>query len=128
MYFLLMKKSHSRIIDGIVNEKGFITDFCEASFREAEQAVKKTSVCADGRRDYRQQPFITIDDQDAKDFDDAIWCIESSRGGGKLIVAIADVAAYVPPGGELDKAAKNRGHFRLSARPGFTHATRSDFQ
>ena len=81
MYFLLMKKSHSRIIDGIVNEKGFITDFCEASFREAEQAVKKTSVCADGRRDYRQQPFITIDDQDAKDFDDAIWCIESSRGG-----------------------------------------------
>ena len=104
-----MKKSHSRIIDGIVNEKGFITDFCEASFREAEQAVKKTSVCADGRRDYRQQPFITIDDQDAKDFDDAIWCIESSRGGGKLIVAIADVAAYVPPGGELDKAAKNRG-------------------
>ena len=49
-------------------------------------------------------------------------------GRGKLIVAIADVAAYVPPGGELDKAAKNRGTSVYLPDRVLPHATRSDFQ
>lgn len=61
------------------------------------------------RRDLRDLPLVTIDGADARDFDDAVYC-EPTKQGYKLIVAIADVAAYVKPGSALDTEAAERGN------------------
>ena len=63
--------------------------------------------CA-GRKDLRRLPMVTIDGQDAKDFDDAVYCSPTSQGW-RLVVAIADVAEYVQPGTTIDKEARKRG-------------------
>lgn len=60
------------------------------------------------RLDLRTTPLVTIDGEDARDFDDAVFC-EQVRGGFRLIVAIADVSHYVHPGTALDIEARNRG-------------------
>jgi len=61
-----------------------------------------------GREDMRDIPFVTIDGEDSRDFDDAVYC--EPRGKGWLLkVAIADVSAYVKPDTALDKAAYERG-------------------
>lgn len=62
-----------------------------------------------GREDLRHLPFVTIDGETAKDFDDAV-AIERLPGSGyRLRVAIADVAHYVVAGGAIDREALNRG-------------------
>lgn len=64
-----------------------------------------------GRRDdLRPIPLITIDGEDARDFDDAVWAQATEDGGWHLIVAIADVAWYVRPGDALDREAFKRGN------------------
>ena len=61
-----------------------------------------------GREDLREMPLVTIDGEDAKDFDDAVYA-EPLRGGGwRLIVAIADVSNYVRVGSALDNEARSR--------------------
>jgi ribonuclease R len=61
-----------------------------------------------GREDLRDLPLVTIDGEDAKDFDDAVFA-EAQRGGGwRLVVAIADVSNYVRYGSELDIEARSR--------------------
>src|SRR6266852_5613307 len=62
-----------------------------------------------GRRDLRQLPLVTIDGEDARDFDDAVCVSRVPDGGYRLVVAIADVAHYVKPGGALDREALRRG-------------------
>jgi len=59
------------------------------------------------RVDLRELPLVTIDGEDAKDFDDAVYC-ESNRNGFRLVVAIADVSHYVRPGTPLDEEAQKR--------------------
>lgn len=61
------------------------------------------------RLDLRDLPLITIDGEDAKDFDDAVYC-EPKPNGWRLYVAIADVSFYVRPEMALDKAAIERGN------------------
>ncbi len=61
-----------------------------------------------GRVDLRDVPLVTIDGEDARDFDDAVYCEPIARGGWRLIVAIADVDHYVAAGSELDFEAQNR--------------------
>jgi len=68
------------------------------------------------RVDLRDVPFITIDGEDARDFDDAVYCEQIDLGNGKrarpawrLLVAIADVSHYVRPGDALDDEAVGRG-------------------
>ena len=61
-----------------------------------------------GRVDLRDLPLVTIDGADARDFDDAVYA-EKTRSGFRLVVAIADVSAYVKPGAPLDVEAEQRG-------------------
>jgi ribonuclease R len=61
-----------------------------------------------GRVDLRELPFVTIDGENARDFDDAI-CVRETSKGFKLYVAIADVSHYVPMNSFLDKDAYLRG-------------------
>jgi ribonuclease R len=61
-----------------------------------------------GREDLRDIALVTIDGEDARDFDDAVWC-ERKGNGWRLIVAIADVAHYVKPDSALDAEARERG-------------------
>ncbi|HEY4639526.1 MAG TPA: ribonuclease R [Candidatus Udaeobacter sp.] len=63
-----------------------------------------------GREDLRNQFIVTIDPDDARDFDDAINVEKLANGGWQLGVHIADVAAYVQPGSALDREARRRGN------------------
>lgn len=63
---------------------------------------------ARGRIDLRGLPLVTIDGDDARDFDDAVYA-EAIPGGYRLVVAIADVSHYVRPGTALDAEARARG-------------------
>ncbi|MEK6245201.1 MAG: RNB domain-containing ribonuclease, partial [Pseudomonadota bacterium] len=60
------------------------------------------------RRDLRDLPFVTIDGETAKDFDDAVHAVREGKGF-RLRVAIADVSHYVRPGDALDEDARERG-------------------
>ena len=62
-----------------------------------------------GRKDLRRLPLVTIDGEDARDFDDAVFCKRRSNSW-RLVVAIADVSAYVESDGALDTEALNRGN------------------
>ncbi len=62
-----------------------------------------------GRVDLRDLPLVTIDGEDARDFDDAVYCEKKRGGGWRLWVAIADVSYYVRPPTPLDREARNRG-------------------
>lgn len=64
----------------------------------------------EGRVDLRDLPLVTIDGEDARDFDDAVYCQAKKGGGWRLWVAIADVSYYVRPNTALDKEAINRGN------------------
>ncbi|MGH8120154.1 MAG: ribonuclease R [Gammaproteobacteria bacterium] len=66
---------------------------------------------ADTRRrvDLRALPLVTIDGEDARDFDDAVYCEKTSHGW-RLIVAIADVSHYVRTGSAIDMEARERGN------------------
>ena len=74
-----------------------------------EEADRAASVTLEGREDLRQIPLVTIDGEDARDFDDAVWA-EPDGSGFRLLVAIADVAHYVRPGTTLDREARQRGN------------------
>ncbi|MFA5082797.1 MAG: ribonuclease R [Hydrogenophilaceae bacterium] len=63
----------------------------------------------EGREDVRDLPLVTIDGDDSRDFDDAVYC-EPMGKGFKLWVAIADVSHYVQPGSPLDQEAYERGN------------------
>lgn len=62
------------------------------------------------RIDIRQLALVTIDGEDARDFDDAVYCEPKKGGGWRLWVAIADVSHYVRPGSALDREAQLRGN------------------
>ena len=77
---------------------------------EALDAAARARATPLGKReDLRALPLITIDGEDARDFDDAVWA-EADGDGHRLVVAIADVAHYVRPGSPLDRAARLRGN------------------
>jgi ribonuclease R len=94
---------------GIAFEHGLRTDFSAETLAEAAGLPEDPSPAdLDGREDLRDLPFVTIDGETARDFDDAV-CLEPSRGGSRLYVAIADVSHYVRPGSALDREAAARG-------------------
>lgn len=76
----------------------------------AKISQKVTESQCKGRRDLRHLPFVTIDGENAQDFDDAVYCYEKAKGGYQLYVAIADVSHYVKPQSLLDQEANKRGN------------------
>lgn len=78
----------------------------EAAIRALSAEVSEST--KHGRLDLCTTPLVTIDGEDARDFDDAVYC-ERKGTGFRLLVAIADVSYYVQPGSALDLEARNRG-------------------
>lgn len=82
--------------------------FSEETIREAEALPDDVPAReARHRVDLRDIAFVTIDGEDARDFDDAVWCTTHGNGW-RLLVAIADVSHYVKPGSALDRDAQER--------------------
>lgn len=76
--------------------------------KQIPAAVSETDIV--GRVDLRHLPFVTIDGEDARDFDDAVYCVPKQKGSFQLYVAIADVSHYVQPGSAIDREAIQRGN------------------
>lgn len=91
-----------------IHSHGLPFEFPTEVVREAERFGDsvKTQAKRD-REDIRSLPLVTIDGEDARDFDDAVYC-EPTKDGWKLLVAIADVGSYVAHGTALDREAINR--------------------
>jgi len=100
----------SKLVDLIVAEQGLDTEFPKAVIDEAKAFTDTVSEQdIENRKDLRHLPFVTIDGEDARDFDDAI-CILPRGEGFETWVAIADVAHYVKPQSALDQEALNRSN------------------
>ncbi|MFT8419727.1 MAG: RNB domain-containing ribonuclease [Acetobacter sp.] len=89
------------------------TDFSDTAEQEGAHAAERAAALHNqpaptGRQDLRTLPLITLDDDTAQDYDDAIWA-EATEAGFHLIIAIADVSHYVPAGSALDTQARLRG-------------------
>ena len=78
-----------------------VTQEIQSLSKEVPETAKQDRV------DIRHLPLVTIDGEDARDFDDAVYATKTTKGW-KLLVAIADVSHYVQVNTELDKEAKNR--------------------
>ena len=100
-------------------------EFSAGALREAQAFGDRVDpVEADSRIDLRELPLVTIDGEDARDFDDAVYA-EPHEAGFRLIVAIADVSHYVRPGTALDAGAIERGtsvYFPTRVVPMLPHA------
>ncbi|MGZ5023729.1 MAG: ribonuclease R [Chthoniobacterales bacterium] len=95
----------------IIRKFNFPTEFPAAVVEEAERIPETVDPAMfHDREDLRDQFIVTIDPDDARDFDDAINVERLTSGGWKLGVHIADVSAYVTPGSRLDREALKRGN------------------
>ena len=94
-----------------IHAHGIPSVFRRETQHEADAANPAT---LQGRQDWRNIPFVTIDPPDAKDHDDAVHAehdtASNNQGGFVVNVAIADVAHYVKPGSALDREALTRGN------------------
>ena len=90
-----------------IHAHGIPTAFPESVLDQAKAAKPVTP---EGRTDLRAIPLLTIDPEDARDHDDAVWAGPRDDGGHEVLVAIADVAHYVTPGSALDVEALKRGN------------------
>jgi ribonuclease R len=88
---------------------GLPRDFSDAAQRDAQAHGTQVDPREASRRvDLRDLPLVTIDGEDAHDFDDAVYA-EANGEGWRLVVAIADVSHYVREGTALDAEAQQRG-------------------
>ena len=99
------KLTPSRVVEMAIYGHNLPFEFPREALAEAATVpvdVEPSAIV--GRVDLRALPLVTIDGEDAKDFDDAVYC-EPAAKGFRLIVAIADVSHYVRPGTALDDEA-----------------------
>ncbi|MGL4533860.1 MAG: ribonuclease R [Fusobacteriaceae bacterium] len=99
------------MMEAVIRREGMSEDFPDEALAEARkipQVVTEEEISK--RKDLRNLKIITIDGDDAKDLDDAVYVEKLANGGYKLIVAIADVAHYIEVGSALDKEAFKRGN------------------
>lgn len=85
------------------------SEFNEATLKQANDYKEPTEKDIKGRTDLRDIPLITIDGEDARDFDDAVFAEKRAGGNYRVLVAIADVSNYVTPNSPLDIEAYQRG-------------------
>ena len=93
-----------------IHAHGISTAFPQSALDQAKAAQLLSEEDAKQRTDLRFIPLVTIDPEDARDHDDAVWAGPRDGGGHEVLVAIADVAHYVTPGSALDKEALKRGN------------------
>lgn len=94
----------------VIKRFGLRTDYSPEALKEAQALPSKINQEARaGRKDFRRWPTITIDGEDAQDFDDAVSIKKLPNDNYLLGVHIADVSHYVLPGSALDEEAKKRG-------------------
>ncbi len=88
------------------------SDETTAMVKKLPKEVRVDKNLLKNRQDLRHLPFVTIDGEDAKDFDDAVYAepVKRSRGSWRLYVAIADVSHYVKADTSLDQDAYRRGN------------------
>ncbi|MDG6777577.1 ribonuclease R [Thiomicrorhabdus sp. zzn3] len=97
-------------IDSAIHDHGIPNSWSDALLAELEAIPDEvTEADLEGRKDLRALQLVTIDGEDSKDFDDAVFA-KRRKNGWRLVVAIADVSHYVKPGTELDKEAYQRGN------------------
>lgn len=93
-----------------IHSHGLPFEFPAAALAEAEAyGARIPQDAVAGREDLRGIELVTIDGEDARDYDDAVYCERTRGGGWRVIVAIADVGHYVRPGSALDAEARERG-------------------
>jgi len=103
------KLTPSLVVEAAIHGHDLPHIFPKATLDEASAVPLDVQASeAAGRVHLRGLPLVTIDGEDAKDFDDAVWC-EPNKDGFRLVVAIADVSHYVRPGTALDDEAVVRG-------------------
>jgi ribonuclease R len=98
-------------IDIAIRENNIPFQWSETVIKESNnisEKIKQQDIRE--RIDLRDLPFVTIDGEDSKDFDDAIFCSKKKSGGWRLYVAIADVSHYVKVNSSLDVEAETRGN------------------
>ncbi|MFT7144761.1 MAG: ribonuclease R [Alphaproteobacteria bacterium] len=96
------------IEDALQNHK-IPREFSAACLAEANSIKEPTEAEKKNRVDLRHIPFVTIDGDDSKDFDDAVYAERWGKDGYYVVAAIADVSYYVRPGTVLDDEAQERG-------------------
>ena len=96
----------SDIVENEIKFNGLRQGFSKALNRFSKNLKYKTSV---HHCDLTKIPFVTIDGEDSKDFDDAVWS-ECYKKRTKIMIAIADVSFYVEKGDLIDIEAKKRGN------------------
>ncbi len=102
------KLTPSRLVEMAIYGHNLPNEFPEEALNEAAAVPLDVQAEEIAKRvDLRKMPLVTIDGEDAKDFDDAVYC-ENNKEGFRLVVAIADVSHYVRPGTALDDEATNR--------------------
>ncbi|MBI2712256.1 MAG: ribonuclease R [Bdellovibrio sp.] len=93
----------------VAAEFGLVEEHAASAVEEAKtKTLQVPGKDQKGRKDLRHVPFITIDGETARDFDDAVY-VEQNEKGYILWVAIADVSHYVREGSALDQEARSRG-------------------
>ncbi len=95
-----------------VNAHGLPDSWSNEVLKETKafSRINKVKDIQGKRRELQHLPFVTIDGEDAKDFDDAVFCERQTKGGWTLYVAIADVSHYVTFNTALDGEALKRGN------------------
>jgi ribonuclease R len=97
--------------EALLHQYGLNPEFPEAVSKEVAALPHKVQATdCNGREDLRSHFTLTIDPQDAKDFDDALSIKAQANGSVEIGVHIADVAHYVRPGTALDREARKRGN------------------
>ncbi len=101
----------NNMIEALIVREGMSETFSKPVLLEARNiptTISKDEIAK--RKDLRNLPIITIDGDDAKDLDDAVYVKKLPNGNYKLIVSIADVSHYIPEGSMLDQEAFKRGN------------------
>lgn len=84
-------------------------EFSKAVMKQANSFAEPSNKDYKGRKDIRDLPLVTIDGEDSRDFDDAVFAQKRAGGNYRVVVAIADVSHYVTPNSALDHEAYERG-------------------